>query len=102
MLVNKDLFEKEGLSVPTTYQELVSVCKAFSDKGYTSPMMGYSVEEKTSIYTLVSYPFFCSTVAGDAEAVKKLNDMYRSVIYVKDKDYGKLIELKEKINYSCT
>ena len=73
MLVNKDLFEKEGLSVPTTYQELVSVCKAFSDKGYTSPMMGYSVEEKTSIYTLVSYPFFCSTVAGDAEAVKKLN-----------------------------
>ncbi len=73
MLVNKDLFEKEGLSIPTTYDEMVSVCKAFSDKGYKNPMMGYTAEEKTSIYTLVSYPFFCSTVASDAEAVEKLN-----------------------------
>ena len=39
-------------------------------------------------------------VLGPSEAaVKKLNDMYRSVIYVKDKDYGKLIELKDAIEF---
>ena len=73
MLVNNDLFEKEGLSVPTTYQELVDVCNAFREKGYKNPIMGFSKEETTSIFTLTTYPFFCGTVANDAEAVKKLN-----------------------------
>ena len=73
MLVNKDLFEKEGLSIPTTYPELVEVCGAFRDKGYASPIMGYSREETTSLFTVLIYPFFCGTVANDAEAVKKLN-----------------------------
>ena len=72
MLVNNDLFEKEGLSVPTTYKELVEVCKAFSDKG-KSPLMGFTNEEKTSLFTLTIYPFFCGTVADNEEAVKKLN-----------------------------
>ena len=75
MLVNKDLFEKEGLSVPTTYEELVEVCKAFKEKGYKSPMMGFTKEETTSLFTLTMYPFFCGTVADDEEAVKKLNDL---------------------------
>ena len=73
MLVNNDLFEKEGMSVPTTYQELVKVCDAFREKGYKSPMMGFSKEETTSLFTSTMYPFFCGTVAHDAEAVKKLN-----------------------------
>ncbi|MBR4760504.1 MAG: carbohydrate ABC transporter substrate-binding protein [Lachnospiraceae bacterium] len=75
MLVNNTLFEKEGLSVPTTYKELVAVCAALSNKGYESPMMGFSNEETTSLFTLTAYPYFCGTVAGDAEAVKKLNAM---------------------------
>ena len=73
MLVNNSLFEKEGLSVPTTYQELVAVCDAFREKGYENPMMGFSRKETTSLFTLTIYPFFCGTVAHDAEAVKKLN-----------------------------
>ena len=73
MLVNNDLFEKEGLSVPTTYQELVAVCDAFREKGYENPLMGFSKEETTSLFTLTIYPFFCGTVADDAEAIKKLN-----------------------------
>ncbi len=73
MLVNNDLFEKEGLSVPTTYPELVAVCDAFREKGYESPMMGFSREETTSLFTVTIYPFFCGTVANDAEAIKKLN-----------------------------
>jgi len=75
MLVNNSLFEKEGLSVPTTYQELVAVCDAFREKGYENPMMGFSQKETTSLFTLVVYPFFCGTVAHDAEAVKKLNTL---------------------------
>ena len=75
MLVNKDLFEKEGLSVPKTYSELVEVCNAFREKGYENPLMGFSNDETTSIFTLSIYPYFCSTVANDPEAVKKLNAM---------------------------
>ncbi|MDO5476398.1 MAG: ABC transporter substrate-binding protein [Eubacteriales bacterium] len=73
MLVNNSLFEKEGLTVPTTYQELVAVCDEFRKKGYENPMMGFSREETTSLFSLTAYPFFCGTVAQDAEAVKKLN-----------------------------
>ena len=75
MLVNNSLFEKEGLSVPTTYQELTEVCKAFREKGYANPILGFTNKETTSIFTLTSYPFFCGTVAQDAEAVKKLNTL---------------------------
>ena len=73
MLVNNSLFEKEGLKVPTTYEELVEVCKAFSEKGYENPMMGFSNEETTSLFTLTAYPFFCETMADDADAVEKFN-----------------------------
>ena len=73
MLVNTDLFEKENLKVPTTYKELVDVCKAFRAKGYESPIMGYVAKETTSLFTTTMYPFFCGVVANDAEAVKKLN-----------------------------
>ena len=73
MLVNNSLFEKEGLKVPTTYEELGEVCKAFSEKGYENPMMGFSNEETTSLFTLTAYPFFCETMADDADAVEKFN-----------------------------
>lgn len=75
MLVNNSLFEKEGLSVPTTYRELVEVCDAFRKKGYESPMMGYSREETTSVITLTMYPYLYETIADDAEAVKDLNSL---------------------------
>ena len=53
MLVNYDLFEKEGLSVPTTWEELLSVCEAFKNKGYASPMMGYSQKSSSCLmYTV--------------------------------------------------
>ena len=73
MLVNNSLFEKEGLSVPATYQELVAVCESFREKGYANPMMGFSRKETTSLFTLTVYPFFCGTVAHNADAVTKLN-----------------------------
>ena len=78
MLVNNDLFEKEGLSIPETYSELVAVCNAFREKGYENPMMGFSREETTSLFTVTIYPFFCGTVAHDAEAVRALNALLPS------------------------
>ncbi len=75
MLVNKNLFEKEGLSVPKTYKELVDVCKAFRDKGYKQPLMGFTQNETTSLFTLSIYPYFCGTVANDKDAVNKLNSL---------------------------
>ncbi len=75
MLVNKNLFEKEGLEVPSTYKDLVKVCDAFRQKGYKNPIMGFTNEETTSIYTLTMYPFFYGTVSNDAETVNKFNSM---------------------------
>ena len=75
MLVNQSLFEKEGLSVPTTYDKLIEVCNSFRDKGYDNPIMGFSKEETTSIFTLAVYPLFCDSVADDKDAVDKLNSL---------------------------
>ncbi|MCR5137890.1 MAG: ABC transporter substrate-binding protein [Oscillospiraceae bacterium] len=75
MLVNNDLFEKEHLKVPTTYQELVAVCNAFREKGYQNPIMGFSREETTSLFTVTIYPFFCGTLTEHEEAVKELNTL---------------------------
>ena len=73
MLVNNDLFQKEGIKVPLTYKEMVAAYKAFREKGYENPLMGFSATERTSIFTLISYPFFFSTVAHDEKVIEKMN-----------------------------
>lgn len=75
MLVNNDLFEKEKLSVPTTWTELMSVCEAFRDKGCSSPMMGYSLESSSCFMYTVAYPLFAATLADDREALALANDL---------------------------
>lgn len=73
MLVNEDIFEKEGLSVPTTYQELLSVCEALKNAGYEHPVMGYN--SSGSIIFSLYYPDFIGEVFHDEKAVGELNDM---------------------------
>lgn len=75
MLVNKDLFEKEGLSVPTTPEELMTVCEAFIEKGYTSPMMGYSLKSSSCLMYTIAYPLFAATLAENPEALALANDL---------------------------
>ncbi len=75
MLVNKDLFEKEGLSVPTTRAELMTVCEEFHNKGYESPMMGYSLDSSGCFMYTVAYPMFVATLAEDPEALALANDL---------------------------
>jgi len=73
MLVNNDLFEKEGLKVPTTWTELTSVCEAFRSKGYGSPMMGFSLKSSGCFMNSVAYPLFVSTLARNSDALAQAN-----------------------------
>lgn len=98
MLVNEDLFKKEGLKVPATYKEMVTVCNAFREKGYKNPMMGFSKKETTSIFTLSIYPYFHESVAKDKEAVKKLNSLEPSAgEYMRPS----LEKIKQFVNDGC-
>ena len=74
MLVNNDLFKKEGLSVPTTLTELMSVIDAFRSKGYANPMMGYSLKSTTStLMNTLAYPLFVATLSENPEALALAN-----------------------------
>ena len=75
MLVNKALFEKEGLSVPSTWKELMTVCEAFRGKGYTSPMMGYSLKSSSCLMNTVAYPLFAATLAKNPDALTLANNL---------------------------
>ncbi len=75
MLVNNDLFEKEGLKVPTTWTELMNVCEEFRNKGYASPMMGYSADASSCLMYTVAYPMFVATLADAPDALALANDM---------------------------
>jgi multiple sugar transport system substrate-binding protein len=73
MLINSDLFEKEGLSVPTTWSELMSVCDEFKNRGYENPMMGYSLKSSSCFMYTVAYPMFIATLAENPEALSLAN-----------------------------
>ncbi len=75
MLVNNDLFKKEGFSLPTTWTELAAVCEGFRNKGYTSPMMGYSLKSSSCFMNTVAYPLFIATLAKDPEALARANGL---------------------------
>ncbi len=73
MLINNDLFEKEGLAVPKTLQELMDVCAAFREKGYKNPMMGYSADASAPLMNTIAYPIFAGTLAEHPEMVARAN-----------------------------
>lgn len=75
MLLNNDLFEKEGLSIPTTWSELITVCEAFRGKGYASPMMGYSLKSSGCFMNTVAYPLFAATLAENPDALALANNL---------------------------
>ena len=75
MLVNNDIFEKEGLKVPSTWSELVTVCDELRKKGYANPMMGFSRDTSGSFMYTVAYPMFVATLADEPEALALANDL---------------------------
>jgi len=72
ILVNEDLFKKEGISVPTTYTELLAACEAFNKAGYPTPILAYNVP---SAYGNLVGEIMYGDAAKDAEMVKKLNSL---------------------------
>ena len=73
MLINDDLFKKEGLKAPSTLEELLNVCASFKEKGYESPMMGYSADSSGALMNTVAYPIFAGTLAEHPEKVELAN-----------------------------
>ena len=75
MLVNNDLFAKEGLQVPTTWDELLAVCETFISKGCISPMMGYSTASSGCLMNILVYPEVVAALSGNPEALQAANEM---------------------------
>ena len=76
MLVNVDLFEKEGLEVPETYQELLETCEKLKQAGYAGPLLGYA-GERSSLYT-ATFPLFYAGVRDNPQLVAPLNALDKS------------------------
>ena len=75
MLVNNDLFKKEGLNVPSTWNELLSVCESFKTKNYKNPIMGYSVkEDNCGLWTTIAYPAAIAALANNPIALELANN----------------------------
>jgi hypothetical protein len=70
ILVNEDLFEKEGISVPTNYEELLAACDAFNKAGYPTAILTYNTP---STYGNVISDLMYGDAAKDPEMVEKLN-----------------------------
>jgi multiple sugar transport system substrate-binding protein len=75
MLVNNDLFKKEGINIPTTFNELKDVSKKFLDKGYKSPMMGYTLKSSSCLMNTIAYPLFVASLAKNKEALALANNL---------------------------
>ena len=75
MLVNDDLFAKEGLQVPATWTELLEVCEAFLSRGYSSPMMGYTAGPSSCLMSILAYPEVVAALAENPEALQAANAM---------------------------
>ena len=73
MMVNEDIFAKEGLAVPTTYEDLLLVCDALQKAGYANPMMGYN--RGTFLTFPLFYPYFCAEILGNETAIAEMNRM---------------------------
>lgn len=75
MMVNEDIFKKEGLELPDNYREFVEVCKKLKEAGYPSPIMAY-VESFMTLPMIYSY--FCKSIQNNPQAIEQLNALDKS------------------------
>ena len=68
MVVNRTLLEKEGLAVPTNWQEFLDVCAALKEKGYT-PIQG----AQTMVYADLVYNMGMTELGTDSTKIAALN-----------------------------
>ncbi len=81
MMVNENLFNKENIKIPKTYNELIASCQAFKDKNYNNIIMGHS----SLILYPMFFPHFCSKIYGNQKAINELNELKDDAgVYLKD------------------
>lgn len=69
LVVNKTLLKNEGLSVPTNYEEFLSVLEALKQKGYT-PIQG----PENVVYSTLAYSMIMTTLGTNSELLTALNN----------------------------
>lgn len=72
MLINDDLFKKEGVKIPETYSELIESCEKLKSAGYKSPIMSY-VDSSTGLPII--YAYFCKSIQKIPGSVAQLNNL---------------------------
>lgn len=78
MLVNMDIFEKNGIDVPKDYESLKETCEKLKAAGYETPIMGANGTTVAGMYYSFSFPLFCSEVVKNPESAKALNNLESS------------------------
>ena len=73
MLVNMDIFEKNGLTVPDNYESLVDTCEKLKELGYETPIMGCNGITVAGMYYSFAFPLFCSEVMKNKDSLSSLN-----------------------------
>ena len=98
MLVNMDIFEKENLKVPKTFDELKETCEKLKAAGYDSPVMGANTYTTPGIGYSFAYPMFAKTVKDDRSIEDDLNNLVPSAGEAMRES---LTRLKEVVDSGC-
>ena len=98
MLVNMDLFEKEGLKVPTTWNEFTDVCSKFKAAGYASPVMGYVSSGASSFEYNFAYPSLCNAAVENPSLRDRFNNLEQGSGELMRASLEKLKELADSGN----
>ena len=72
MMVNEDIFKKEGIELPQTYSALVTACNKLKAAGYKSPIMVYA---DNFMGLPLIYSYFCKSLENNPDAVAMLNQL---------------------------
>ena len=70
MMINKDLFSKNKVKVPETYDELITACNTFKGLDNIYPMLAHN----SMIVYPIFFPHFCASIVGDQNKIDKLNN----------------------------
>ncbi|WP_026651554.1 ABC transporter substrate-binding protein [Butyrivibrio proteoclasticus] len=98
MLVNMDIFEKENLKVPKTFDELKKTCEKLKAAGYDSPVMGSNTSTTPGIGYSFAYPMFAKAVKDDRSVEEDLNNLVPSS---GEAMRASLTRLKEFVDSDC-
>ena len=102
MLVNMDLFEKEEIAVPTTWEDFLEACDMFKADGIDSPMMGYVSSSSGSFEYSFAYPSLVNSVVSDPSVRDSFNNLDPSAGEVMRPSLEKVQELRDSGNIDIT